>query len=389
MPDPNQADVPPSRNDSHPTDDDAEPSRRWLLGSAAGLVGAAGLGAVLWAASRNKPTPPNAPVAGAVFWQRIGREAATFQAGGPVRAVAVSPDLRWLAAASEPAGVSVWDLHTGEPVAGLRGVKPGQGTRTLAFSRDGQTLLAGLRGGVASLAPATGEVGETPLAIPADDAVSCLAFTPSGASLVYGLQAPDRPDGLTARLFLVGVPGFAPVGDTPGYPAGSFVGLTFAPHRPEVFTLGQDGTLRAFAVPKFGVLRSAGPAKPGEGSPAFALATTPSAGPENRPAGRFVAVADAGGLVFRRSDDWAKPVPFWPVEKAQPRSVGWSPSSRYLAAGTADGRVLFRDNYTEKVTELAGHTAPVGALAFFPVGTLLMTGSDDGTVRLVNYAYVE
>jgi len=371
--------------DPAPAAPPGKPTRRWLL---RGVAGASGLAFLLWVASRNKRTSPPAPVEDGPFWQRIAAEPASFRVGGPVSAVAVSPDLRWLAAASETAGTSVWDLTTGRPVTGLQRIKPDQGTRAFAFTPDGKTLLAGLRGSVARIGPATGEIAETVMPFPTVNTVSCLAFTPDGGSLVFGRLATERPGALPAQLFLLGLPHFNKEGNSAAYPAESFIGVTFVPRGREVVTLGLDGTVRAFDVPKLALLRTVGPEKPAERGRAFAVAATPTLAPENRPAGPYLAVADECGLLFRRADDWAKGVHFWPLTKAQPRSVAWSPTSRYLAAGASDGRVLFRDNQTGKVTPLAGHTAAVRAVAFSPQGTLLLTGSDDQTVRLTNFAHL-
>jgi len=380
------ADVEPiiARKPTRPPD---SPTRRWLL---RGLATAAGLGALLWVAGSDKDDVPEAapPAPGGTpespFWRRVGPGGVGFPVGGAVSAVAVSPDLRWLAAASETAGISVWNLTTGLAVEGLQGIKPREQTRALAWMPDGRTLVAGLLGRLVAVTPATGQVVETRLPIPPANAVPCLAFAPNSDVLLFARQGLSVGEGLGSQLFLTRFPRLGKEGSTATHPVGAFLAAGFTPDGREVLTLGQDGTVRAFDVrilapAKVGTKEKA---EAGERGRAFALAVTPNLAPENRPIGPYFAVADERGLFFRRTTDWAVRIPCWPLEGVQPRSITYSATSRFWAAGVSDGRVLIRDNHAEKMYELVGHKDAVRAVAFAAQGALLATGSDDKTVRL-------
>ena len=65
----------------------------------------------------------------------------------------------------------------------------------------------------------------------------------------------------------------------------------------------------------------------------------------------------------------------------------YSPTSQFWAAGLANGRILLRNNVTEKkLPELTGHKDAVRSLAVGSQGSILLSGSDDRTVRLWNFA---
>ena len=64
-------------------------------------------------------------------------------------------------------------------------------------------------------------------------------------------------------------------------------------------------------------------------------------------------------------------------------AVAWSPDSTRLLTGGDDGTVRVWDARTgEPLHQLTGHTGWVCSVAWSPDGTRLLTGSDDGTVRI-------
>ncbi|MFO0863568.1 MAG: serine/threonine-protein kinase [Gemmataceae bacterium] len=76
------------------------------------------------------------------------------QSGGSIRAIAVSADRQWLAAAIAPWGnarsLRVWDLRTREPIE-LAGEMPGGSGASAAFSPDGRWLATTANDGVGRL----------------------------------------------------------------------------------------------------------------------------------------------------------------------------------------------------------------------------------------------
>jgi WD40 repeat protein len=81
--------------------------------------------------------------------------------------------------------------------------------------------------------------------------------------------------------------------------------------------------------------------------------------------------------------DGSLSAPFESSKHPQAR-LGVSPDGRYVAAGADDaGSIRIWDVATGAVVaELTGHRGAVNSVEFTPDGLGLVSGSDDGTVRL-------
>jgi eukaryotic-like serine/threonine-protein kinase len=66
--------------------------------------------------------------------------AISFQAGGAIRALAISDDNRWVATVGVPASSAVWDTSTGRRVAELSGAR---GSRAVTFANGDRQLVVG------------------------------------------------------------------------------------------------------------------------------------------------------------------------------------------------------------------------------------------------------
>ncbi|MBC7318837.1 PD40 domain-containing protein [Candidatus Bipolaricaulota bacterium] len=68
------------------------------------------------------------------------------------------------------------------------------------------------------------------------------------------------------------------------------------------------------------------------------------------------------------------------------RCVTYSPDGKWLAVGTSIRVELREADTLELAALLTGHTEPVLSVAFSPDGSLLASGSWDGTIKLWNVA---
>ena len=67
-------------------------------------------------------------------------------------------------------------------------------------------------------------------------------------------------------------------------------------------------------------------------------------------------------------------------------SVAFRPDGKEVAAGCADDRIHLFSADGKLVRSLTGHASSVSTLAYHPAGTILVSGSKDGTVKLWNAA---
>ena len=116
---------------------------------------------------------------------------------GPVWALAISPDGRWLVTGSRDKTARLWDLKAEEPEATARVLRAKGPVYALAISPDGRWLVTGSGDKTARLWDLKAEEPEANRSRPqgAEGPVAALAISPDGRWLVTGSE--DK----TARLW--------------------------------------------------------------------------------------------------------------------------------------------------------------------------------------------
>ena len=331
-------------------------------------------------------------------------------------AVAVSPDGRWLVAATLPARVLAWDLAAGAG-AGPRvlvdlAVRPDE----LTFGPDSRALLVVTGGFEVRLVDVDGSGNRTILAFDESRGgrlhyrftpdgrhlVSCGNIQPGGVQPVAVLDAatgrPERtfpgriyfgaaiPDASGRGVFLASdfeVASWRPF-DSPAEPI-----FEFADHRDEVWSL-------AFAPDGGGVVSGGNDERvrfwdPATGAGSHAVHGHPAtvAALAWHPRGRSVASAalEATDNLTLWDPRTKLPIATLVGHTAQVRALAYSPDGAVLASTGTDGTIRLWDGATGvPLGQLAGHDDTARGLAFARDGRHLASVGNDRTLRLWDWA---
>lgn len=292
---------------------------------------------------------------------------------GPITALAISHDNRWLATVGWDATARLWDLSAADPARTVRTLVGHTAIlRAVAFSPDDRWLVTAGDDATARLwdlespsAPAVPLLGHT-------NAIWLANFSPAGTWL-----ATASLDG-TARVWDI-----EHLGATVGvrileHQNNVLTGLQISPNGRWLITSAADRIIRrwdlAAADPNTAVA-----ILQGQREDIVALAISPD--------GRALASSEGGGRVR-----------LWELDSADPNdgvrdlvgssgslaTVVFSPDGRWLAGASADSTVRLWDLQAAdpQARILRGHEAGVSAVAFSPDGRWLVSGSDDATARL-------
>jgi WD40 repeat protein len=263
----------------------------------------------------------------AQVWEPPRRQEVCLEGGGPVAAVAFSPDGKWLATGIADRSVQVWDASTGREMTRIASPEVGN---TLVVSPNGRFL--------ATAGKAWGGNATTDK----NDRAVLLYQAPSGQELARLAH----PEGVAA--------------------------LAFTPDGTRLVSGCRDGAVRIWDLPTGKEnLRVEKKEKDGEENEIWALALSPD--------GRLLAAAYRLGQVrLWTVADGREAVTLQRVggEFGTITCVGFSADSRWLAGGCAWGSLVWEVATGEQVAN-PRHDAWVRTLAFSPTKPWLVAGSDD------------
>jgi WD40 repeat protein/serine/threonine protein kinase len=286
--------------------------------------------------------------------------AANFKAAAPVVSVAYSPDGKSFVTGDQDGKVTVRDAQTGKlrfpPVA------HGQYVMSVDYSPNGKLIASGSNDKTIQIIDAaTGRVvgrlleGHT-------DGVLCVRFSPDSKQLLSG--SCDN----TARLWDVATAALLQRFQGHSW----WVWATdFSPNADRIVTAGQDG--RAVVWEKWtamhdrlialGKKEQAAKAKPTAESPIYGQLTSFT---EHNGAIYSARFSPDGKVVATGGYD--KLVMIWNPDEVKPTDIGL--------------RLDHKPDVPSKYIRLAGHDGPVRSVSFSPKGQLVLSSSEDNTIRV-------
>ena len=332
---------------------------------------------------------------------------ANYEAGAPVDAVAYSPDGKSFVTGDLGGKVTVRDAATGDVRFQVPHGQNVQNVLSADYSPDGRYIASGSSDRTIQFVDtATGKVVGKPLKGHTDGVLS-VRFSPDGKQLLSGSY--DN----TARLWDIAT----------GTTLQEFKGHSwwvwaaeFSPDASRIVTAGQDG--KAIVWEKWTAMRARidtrgnKPAdddklKPTTDSPIYGQYTAFTGhngavySAKFAPNGKSVATGGYDKLVMIWNPDEVKPVDIGSRLDRKPdakvnyvrmaghdgpvRSVTYSPNGQLVLSSSEDNTVRVWDAAAgESVRALRGHGRAVRACAFSPNGEWVLSGGDDESVRVWN-----
>lgn len=277
-----------------------------------------------------------------------------------VTSVAVTPDGKTIAAASDDHRIRLWDAASGSLRLTLNGHQ--DWVRALALSPDGKTLASGANDH--SVVLWNSADGERLFRMPSGDKpVAAMAFHPNGQQLAVA--------GFCERLHIINT-STGQVSQELECPSCDVRAVAFSPDGEWMAIAGRDGQIRLWNVIAGELERDI----PVGHQRLRALAFSP----DSR---RLVAAGDCRHIHLVDLEDAGEDVTL-PARPARVYAAVFM-DNQTLATGGSDNQIRIWDLPSRSVRlELVGHTGSVAALACDGSASLLVSGSYDTTLRVWN-----